>query len=311
MRVPNTNEKRMSFQLPTELNCPPEELWAYTTLVYGEKGIGKTSLAAQFPDHLVFQFEPRRRNLTIRQIWESQQKGAEGKPLDWPTFKEGVEHLVDNGPEKTGVRCVAIDTIDRSYQRCLEYICADAGIEHPNDANDYGKTWDKIKKEYERTLAELGQAGYGVILTSHAKEQRITPPMGDAFDQLTPTCPSAPFNVAKALCDFVFYYGYHGSTRVFTVRGTQAVFASCGVDNHFLNPQGKKLLTIDAGTTPEEAFNHLLSGYNNQSDGILWTPPASVLDSDDYEYAIETLAERDKQPQKTSVRKLSRQTANV
>lgn len=266
-----------------EINVPPESLFAYTTMVYGEKGIGKTSLLAQFPDSLVFMFEPRRRNLRIRQVW---QNDAGDGPLDWATFKNEVEDLLDKGPEGSGISTIAIDSLDRAYQRALEHVCSEAGIVHPNDANDYGKTWDKVKKEVENTLVDIAQGGYGLTLTSHAKMKRVTPPMGDSYDQMNITAPEAPSNIAKALCDFVVYYGYVGSTRAFTVRGSQAIYAACGVEDHFLDPEGRKLLTIDAGTSPSDAYQHLMDGFNNKLNGIVWTPPESVCETYEYKQSL-------------------------
>ena len=274
---------KLKLVIPSETNVPPESLFAYTTMVYGEKGIGKTSLLAQFPNCLVFMFEPRRRNLKIRQVWQNEDESG---PLDWATFKAYAEMLIEQGPEESGVDTLAVDSLDRAYQRCLEHICSEAGIVHPNDANDYGKTWDKIKKEVENTLVDLSQAGYGVTLTSHAKMKRVTPPMGDSYDQMNITAPEAPSNIAKALCDFVVYYGYVGTTRAFTVRGTQAIYAACGVEDRFLDPEGRKLLTIDAGTAPQDAYQHLVDGFNNKLRGIVWTPPESVCESFEYQQSL-------------------------
>lgn len=266
-----------------EANVPPQDLFAYTILLFGEKGIGKTSLLSRFPDSLVFMFEPRRRNLSITQVWQNEDKTG---PLDWDTFAKAVDELVELGPEGSGYRTLAIDSLDRAYKRCLESVCAESGFAHPNDANDYGKTWEKIKERFESTLASLSHAGYGVSMTSHGKVHRMQPPLGDAYDQQGITASGSAKDVADVLCDFVIYYGYHGNNRTFTVRGNQAVYASCGVTDRFLDPDGNKLQTFDAGSSPEEAFDNLTKGFNNQMKGIIWKPPESVLESFEYKESI-------------------------
>lgn len=266
-----------------EKNVPPTNIFDYTLLLYGEKGIGKTSLLAQFPKSLIFMFEPRRRNLDIVQVWQNTAKSG---PLDFDTFSGLVDELIADGPEGSGYQTIAIDSLDRAYNRCLEAVCREGGVEHPNDANDFGKTWQKIKERFESTIHRLSHRGFGVSLTSHGKVHRMSPPMGDAFDQQGITASGSAKDVADVLCDFVIYYGYHGNSRTFTVRGNQAVYASCGVTNRFLDPDGKKLQTFDAGGSPEEAFENLMKGYNNQMRGILWTPPESVLESFEYKAAL-------------------------
>lgn len=266
-----------------EANVPPSNLSDYTILIYGEKGIGKTSLLSQFPDSLVFMFEPRRRNLEISQVWQNQDKTG---PLDWETFEIATKELLEQGPDDSGFRTLAVDSLDRAYRRCLEAVCAEAGISHPQEANDYGKTWEKIKDRFETTLASLIHAGYGLTLTSHGKVHRREPPLGDPFDQQGLTASSSAKDVADVLCDFVVYYGYHGNSRTFTVRGNQAVYASCGVAKRFLDPDGNKLQTIDAGESPEEAYQNLVDGFNNKRQGIIWTPPDSVLESFEYQQSV-------------------------
>jgi GTPase SAR1 family protein len=267
----------------TEKNIPPKELADYAILLFGEKGIGKTSLLSQFKDSLVFMFEPRRRNLEITQVWQNKDKTG---PLDWATFEEAAAELIELGPESSGYRTLAIDSLDRAYKRCLEAVCRESGFEHPNDANDFGKTWEKIKERFEGTLVRLGHAGYGICLTSHGKVHRMQPPLGDAYDQQGITASGSAKDVADVICDFVVYYGYHGNNRTFTVRGNQAVYASCGVENRFLDPDGNKLQTFDAGSSPEEAFKSLHDGFNNLKRGIIWKPPESVLESFEYKEAL-------------------------
>lgn len=114
----------------------------------------------------------------------------------------------------------------------------------------------------------------------------MQPPLGDAFDQQGITASGSAKDVADVLCDFVIYYGYHGNNRTFTVRGNQAVYASCGVTNRFLDPDGRKLQTIDAGGSPEEAIENLIAGFNNQRKGIIWKPPESVLESFEYQDSL-------------------------
>ena len=65
--TPTKTESRLPG--PDELNLPPENFLDYCSVIYGLKGIGKTSLIASIsPNSVVFMFEPRRRNLKIRMV---------------------------------------------------------------------------------------------------------------------------------------------------------------------------------------------------------------------------------------------------
>ena len=46
------------MQLPKNKNVPSDDLADYVLMIAGEKKIGKTSLAAEFPDSFVIEGEP-------------------------------------------------------------------------------------------------------------------------------------------------------------------------------------------------------------------------------------------------------------
>ena len=48
-----------------EVNEPSTTLTDYAICLFGEKGVGKTSLAAQFENSLIIMLEPKRRNLRM------------------------------------------------------------------------------------------------------------------------------------------------------------------------------------------------------------------------------------------------------
>ena len=107
---------------PTQENTPPDDLSDVISCLYGRKGIGKTSLAAQFPNSLTFMFERGRRNLPIMQI---PKKGEIA--LDWDRFKDYTEMFLESDEYQTMV----VDTVDKAYDKCLEYVCAKNGCTHP------------------------------------------------------------------------------------------------------------------------------------------------------------------------------------
>lgn len=252
--------------LPTTKNKPPGSIFEYSMIIYGAKGIGKTTLAASFPDAVVFMLEPRRRNLSIMQI----PKPGE-PPLTFHRIEQYAKLLVKERGKKGGT--IVFDTVDRLYDLCTDQVCRENGVKHPNDANDYGKTWEAIKKRFESLLINL--SGYfTLVYTSHDTIRTVTSATGEDYDLIVPSCKAKAWDFLKAACDIALYFGYHGKKRAFTVRGNDLVWSACNLEDRFLTPKGEPLTTFLAGETPKEAYTRLLKAFDNKVVGVKVTKAA-------------------------------------
>jgi len=258
-RKPVASPDRLHVSLPTKPIEPPDKLTDYSICLFGEKGVGKTSLAAQFPDSLVFMWEPRRRNLRIKQV-----PGPDEEPLDWERFKAYLDKVLS---QKKTIRTVVIDTVDRAYQCCQNTVCYNKGVKHPSDMNDYGATWYECRREFEDVMNRLLYNDILPIFISHCRLRPVVTRTGEDFDLVQPTCPDACWQYLKATCDFAFYYGYHGPERSITLRGNELVWSSCGVDDHFLTPDGNFLSEFPAGESAKEAYKNLTAAFDNKLRG--------------------------------------------
>ena len=254
-------EKKEKLVLPGR-NVPPNKITAYSLFLHGEKGIGKTTLAACYPDPLIFMFEPGRKNLPIVQVPESGDP-----PLTWRWFQQYVKLLVKDGPKKTGIQTVVTDTIDRAYEADLIETCWEMGIKHPNDVKDYGATWSKIKRDFEDTMNGLAFAGYTTVFVSHSRVREVQPATGEPYDLLIPTCSNAAWDYVKATCDLAFYYGYHNRERWLTLRGNNYVWAACNMVDRFRDPKGNLLEAIPMGSVPEDGYKNLCDAFDNKLYG--------------------------------------------
>ena len=245
-------KEKPKFRLPRpdEVNEPPKNILQYCITIFGEKGVGKTSLAAQFPNAVVGMAEPRRRNLRIRMV---------SLDKDWSYTKEFVDACI----EDDSVETVVIDTIDRVYAQCLASICFDKGIKDPGQMNDYGATWREIKDEFERTFNSVLYAEKGLVFLSHAQHRDMEMRTGETRSLLVPTCSPAAFNYIKAVADYAFYYGYHGMNRALYLRGHEDLWTGCGSSDHFCDPEGNPVRTILLGDTPEEAYETFIQSFDN------------------------------------------------
>lgn len=257
---------------PNDLNEPPDDFHKYVTCIFGEKGVGKSSLVAQFPKYVVLQAEPRRRNLRIRQYpltvmtLQDIKKASRGKDsyvTPWMVFQEFMEKSLK---DRT-VEGVAIDTIDQVFGAALAHHCWMLGIQNPNDMNDYGATWNLIKDDFTSTLNRFTAhtPEKGLVVTSHATFKEVQSRDGSAsYDLLVPTCAKGAFDWIKQACDFAFYYGFYQKQRALYLRGSDLIWASCGNDEHFNDAQGDPLEVLSMGDSPSTAYANLLAGFENR-----------------------------------------------
>lgn len=240
--------------LPDERTKPVADMMAYSWLLYGEKKVGKTSLCAEFPDCLILGFEPGGKALAA--YWRPINKWA-----DLLAYLKLLE-------KSDRFRTVAIDTAERMYDRCFEYVSnRELGGAHPHDMNDYGKSWGKIRVEFERAVERLLSMGRGVVFVSHAKLHDVQTRDGRTYHQLGPKLTGQPMECLEGLVDTIAYYGYDDDgDRVLTIRGNAHLKAGTRFEKHFQTSDGDQLIGIPMGGSAGEAYKALLAGYENRLD---------------------------------------------
>ena len=244
----------MGVSLPMKKSQSPKNFHDYCFVIYGAKGIGKTSLTAEFENSLNFQWEPWRRNIELYMV----PAAGEGL-LTWLSFNKYVQEILKQKRFTT----LVMDTIDKAYEACLKFVCNKRGCKHPNDKNDYGATWTAIKDEFEQTFDLIRSLGYSIAFTSHEKEKPIG--NNDDYMQACPSCSNSAFGYLKASTDAAFHYGYQKRERVLTLSGFEEKWTSCQITNHFLHKDtGESIVAIKMGTNPKEAYERLRLAFDNE-----------------------------------------------
>ena len=184
---------------------------AIKTLIYGPEGIGKSTLAAQFPRPVFIDTEGSTAHMDVRRM---------PRPQSWVELLEQARWIADH-PAEAGT--LVIDTADWAETLCAELVCARAqkgGIEEFG----YGKGYTYLAEEFGRLLTILDLAkdrGLNIVITAHAKMRKFEQPdeMG-AYDRwemkLSKTC--AP--LLKEWADMVLFACY--KTYVVNVDGQGA-----------------------------------------------------------------------------------------
>jgi hypothetical protein len=277
----STSADSRTVRLPSVPNKPPDKLTDYSFLIYGEKGVGKSSLAAQFPDvEAHFMFEMGRRNLRIKQIPDHRRKED---PLTWTRFQQYVSLLLS---EKAPGR-VVIDTLDLCAKSCQDHWAQKLGVPSLNGLKDFGRSWDLMKGDWQNTFSQLIWKGWRLTFLSHARNRpknvkalnrEETRHLPDSEAELwmpnetQPTATGWATDWSKIPTDFAGYFGYLGHERVLFLRGFETFYTACNTDEHFLQKSrceraGEPLHIIPMGSSPQEAYRNLQASWNNQLEG--------------------------------------------
>lgn len=139
---------------------------AQKVVIYGTEGIGKSSLASQFPEPLFIDTEGSTDNMDVARL---------DKPTSWIMLNNQIAFIKAN---PTVCRTLVIDTIDWAESLCVDNLCAMHGKKGIEDFG-YGNGYVYAKEEMGRflnKLQDLIEIGINVVLTAHAQIRKFELP---------------------------------------------------------------------------------------------------------------------------------------
>lgn len=176
---------------------------AKKVVLYGPEGIGKSSLATQFPKPIFIDTEGSTTELNVNRL---------AKPSSWTMLNQQVEWVKQQaGRFKT----LVIDTVDWAEMQCTEFVCSQYGKKGVEDFG-YGNGYVYVKEELGRFLNRLSdvvEAGIHVVLVAHAQIVKFEQPdeMG-AYDRyqlkLGKKTSSQTAPLVKEWADMVLFINY-------------------------------------------------------------------------------------------------------
>ena len=172
---------------------------AQKVVLYGSEGIGKSTLAAMFPNPLFIDTEGGTAHMDVRRI---------DKPGTWTELMDVLNEVAIT-PDVCG--SLIIDTADWAEQLAVSYVCAKykkAGIEDFG----YGKGHTYLAEEFApffRALDRIVGAGIHVVVTAHAKMRKFEQPdeMG-AYDRWEMKLSKQVAPLFKEWCDMLLVLNY-------------------------------------------------------------------------------------------------------
>lgn len=139
---------------------------AQKVVIYGTEGIGKSSLASQFPEPLFIDTEGSTDNMDVARL---------DKPTSWIMLNNQIAFIKAN---PTVCKTLVIDTIDWAESLCVDNLCAMHGKKGIEDFG-YGNGYVYAKEEMGRflnKLQDLIEIGINVVLTAHAQIRKFELP---------------------------------------------------------------------------------------------------------------------------------------
>ncbi|MBO1909676.1 ATP-binding protein [Sporosarcina sp. 6E9] len=146
---------------------------AQKVVLYGPEGIGKSSLAAQFPDPLFIDTEGSTSNMEVARM---------DRPTSMTYLEQQIDFVKNNRPCKT----LIIDTIDWAEQIVIDAVVSEAGKKSITGFG-YGEGFIQLSERMGKLLnrlSDLVEIGINVVLTAHSQIVRFEQPdeMG-AYDR--------------------------------------------------------------------------------------------------------------------------------
>ena len=170
------------------------DMRGYSVFLYGGWKTGKTTTAVKFPKHFLLAFEKG----------YSAIPGAMAQPINsWSEFKQVLRQLKDD-KAKAMFETIIVDTGDIAYDYCVKYICANNGVDAVGDI-PYGKGYGLVEKEFDESLRQIVQMGYGLVVISHETDKTFKNENGTEFNKIVPTLDKRANNVLARMCDIIGY----------------------------------------------------------------------------------------------------------
>lgn len=183
---------------------------AIRTVIYGPEGIGKSTLASQFPDVVFVDFEHGTDSMDVARF-------------DTPEDFDGVLTLLNSISQEDVCKTVVLDTADKLEQLISRHVCLKYGISSIEDAG-YGKGYTYLAEawiELMKVCDNIIDSGKNIVFVAHAQMRKFEQPdeMG-AYDRWELKLSKKTSPLLKEWSDMILFCSY--KTNVVTDEKTKS-----------------------------------------------------------------------------------------
>lgn len=170
---------------------------AVKTVIYGTEGIGKSTLAAAFPNPLFVDCEGGTDQLDIARV----------VPLNWNELVHTVMEIAYTNVCET----IVIDTADAAEAMCITAVCEE-NKQKTIESFGYGKGYTVLANRWREIMAALDKCierGVNVVVIAHAKRVKVEEPdQTGSYDHFEMKLTKLVAPLVKEWADMLLFMNY-------------------------------------------------------------------------------------------------------
>jgi hypothetical protein len=166
-------------------------------VIHGVEGIGKTTLASQFPSPLILDTEDGSKRIDCARV----------RVTKWLDL---LSAMLDLAGDPQGFKTVVIDSIDWAEMLLRAHLQAKLG--KPVDELPYGRGFGVLSEAFQQLIDAadgLVSKGLNVVLVGHSEVKRCTPPdMDEGYDRYEIKLSKKVAPIVKEWADLILFTNY-------------------------------------------------------------------------------------------------------
>lgn len=170
-------------------------------VIHGVEGIGKTTLASQFPSPIILDTEDGSKRINCARV----------RIKDWMGL---ISAMLDLAGDPQGFKTVVVDSIDWAEQ--LLRLHLEKKLGKPVDELPYGRGFGVLSEAFQQLINvadQLIDKGLHVVFVGHSEVKRCSPPdMDEGYDRYEIKLSKKVAPIVKEWADLILFTNY--KTRV-------------------------------------------------------------------------------------------------